>query len=352
MASKRKLEFEDIVSVTEASDSASVHGVVTYLSPVKKSKKGSNYFNATVSDGKTTCRLVGFKDSQQKKLKEAMEKKETIIFEDCQVKKAKRGLDAMEILLKRTTSIAPSPKKFEVECSNDDDKLVLVEEVERKKEFETVSLNAKVVKVMDAITVNMGKKVQYVTLADSTSTVRCSLWEKDVGTLKEGKSYVFRALIVKEFDSKVYVSKGRDSSICEIDDIVDNVEFQEPEIESTHIKLARIVAVQELNKYRCCLSCKARVEPVMEGLGRCSKEDCQMLQKYDVCPEQVQAKLMFVSESKFISLYVYGKLLLDLAGRKDTDISEEILLQLPVFHSIEYNSQDVIIKFLPESTAV
>ena len=46
--------------------------------------------------------LVGFKDSQQNKLKEAME---TITFEDCQIKKA---FDAMEILLKRTTR---SPKK-------------------------------------------------------------------------------------------------------------------------------------------------------------------------------------------------------------------------------------------------
>ncbi len=62
-----RLEFEDISSVTEETDSASVHGIVT---------KGSNYFNATVSDGKDgkrTCRLVGFKDSQQNKLKEAME---------------------------------------------------------------------------------------------------------------------------------------------------------------------------------------------------------------------------------------------------------------------------------------
>ncbi len=50
-----RLEFEDISSVTEETDSASVHGIVT---------KGSNYFNATVSE---------FKDSQQNKLKEAME---------------------------------------------------------------------------------------------------------------------------------------------------------------------------------------------------------------------------------------------------------------------------------------
>ncbi len=75
-----------------------------------------------------------------------------------------------------------------------------------------------------------------------------------------------REVIAKEFYSKVYLSKGRESSICVIDDIVDSVEFHEPVIKSTKIEMAQIVAVQELNKYRSCFSCKTKVEPVQGGL--------------------------------------------------------------------------------------
>ena len=36
---------------------------------------------------------------------------------------------------------------------------------------------------------------------------------------------------------------------------------------------------------------KARVEPGDSSLGRCSKPDCDMLQRYDRCQEQILAKL-------------------------------------------------------------
>ena len=77
MASKRKLNFRDVSSVEEPADSASVHGVVTSLSPIKSSKSGSRYFDGALSDGKDTMKLVGFKVSQHAKISELMEKKHT-----------------------------------------------------------------------------------------------------------------------------------------------------------------------------------------------------------------------------------------------------------------------------------
>ena len=41
---KRVLEFEDYSNMNDEVACADVHGVVTHLSPVKKSKKGNNYF--------------------------------------------------------------------------------------------------------------------------------------------------------------------------------------------------------------------------------------------------------------------------------------------------------------------
>ena len=53
------------------------------------------------------------------------------------------------------------------------------------------------------------------------------------------------------------------------------------------------------------LRCKARVEPSTPRFGRCSKPECAMMQHYDVCQEQLSAKLLFMTNSNFVSLYAY-----------------------------------------------
>ena len=41
------------------SENATVHGVITSLSPMKKGRS-SNFFHTNISDGETKLRLVGF----------------------------------------------------------------------------------------------------------------------------------------------------------------------------------------------------------------------------------------------------------------------------------------------------
>ena len=72
--------------------------------------------------------------------------------------------------------------------------------------------------------------------------------------------------------------------------------------------LGTVVLVAELEKHKTCLRCKGRVEPLDLGLGRCAKEDCQMFQKYAVCPEHLSATLMFMTAP---GLHTYGQTLLE-----------------------------------------
>jgi len=99
MSLKRKLEFSNVASMDQPMDSASVHGMASCVSGVKVSQQGSNSFNATLSDGKVTIKLVGFKVAQQANIKELMERKQAVVLDDCQIKKAKRGSN-MEVILK------------------------------------------------------------------------------------------------------------------------------------------------------------------------------------------------------------------------------------------------------------
>ena len=84
---KRVLEFEDYSNMNDEVSCADVHGVVTHLSPVKKSKKGNNYFYGQMCDGKNNVRFVGFASNHQKMLQDFLEKKEPVEVHNCQIKK-------------------------------------------------------------------------------------------------------------------------------------------------------------------------------------------------------------------------------------------------------------------------
>ena len=67
-----------------------------------------------------------------------------------------------------------------------------------------------------------------------------------------------------------------------------------------------------------------------------------MFEKYDLCPEHSSAKFMLSSVSGLVTLYVYGQTLLEMPCVKNGGVTEEILLELPVFMTVTYNSQNVI----------
>ena len=61
MATKRRVEEFDVCDIKE-SESTIVHGGVTELSPIKKSKKDKKlkYFSGQLSDGKKCVRVISF----------------------------------------------------------------------------------------------------------------------------------------------------------------------------------------------------------------------------------------------------------------------------------------------------
>ena len=85
------------------------------------------------------------------------------------------------------------------------------------------------------------------------------------------------------------------------------------------------------------------MEPANRGLGRCSKDECKMLQKYDSCTSYISAKLLVKSQSIVLSVYAHGQMVRDIAAVDDLEeISEEILLQVPIVRKVKYNQQYTI----------
>jgi len=89
--SKRSFEEVDNFDVVEKGRaSASVHGVLMSVSPVRKGRK-QNYFEGKMSDGSSKLRFVGFDLKQQKKMSEMLPKKQAIEIENCEIKPSRWG---------------------------------------------------------------------------------------------------------------------------------------------------------------------------------------------------------------------------------------------------------------------
>ena len=97
MARKRPLELEKLDEIENPLSSATIHGVVTSLSPIMKGRS-INYFDGTPSDDTAKLRMVGFNASQWKIIKEFMDNKAPIQLSDCQIRQARRG-NKMKVML-------------------------------------------------------------------------------------------------------------------------------------------------------------------------------------------------------------------------------------------------------------
>ena len=112
---KRKLEFadyEEIDVIEEEIGNATIHGVVTHVSPVKVSKKGHNYFHGEVSDGRSALRFIGFVPRQQQQLKAFQQTRRSVQLNNIQVKPSQRDTGKKEILVKGSTKICASRQEF------------------------------------------------------------------------------------------------------------------------------------------------------------------------------------------------------------------------------------------------
>ena len=78
------MEFKDYSKVKDEVGSADIHGVVTSLSPSKKSKKkGTHTTMSKYVMASRACILVGFASSHQKILQDFLERGESVEIRNC-----------------------------------------------------------------------------------------------------------------------------------------------------------------------------------------------------------------------------------------------------------------------------
>ena len=90
------------------------------------------------------------------------------------------------------------------------------------------------------------------------------------------KCYTLEDFTVREYGGTKYLSTAKEGSkfypIADIGNIKTSEQSNDDQDQT--ILNAVIIGVLQLDSYKSCLRCKARVESISDTLGRCSKADC------------------------------------------------------------------------------
>ena len=202
--SSQDQEFKDIATYREC-DSAKVTGIITDVSPMTPTKKGTEYFHATLNDGTQEARVVGFRKRQRDLLQQFEENGEPIDILACKIKKSKFS-DEHDVMMASKTSVLTSPTKINL----DRDKLA------RKKNLKLcdlpylsdgtrVNCTVKVLRIEETALVSGGQSLQNVIISDSTKADKIVLWNDDIDKLKVGYSYKLSHVLVKSYQNEKYL---------------------------------------------------------------------------------------------------------------------------------------------------
>lgn len=166
----------------------------------------------------------------------------------------------------------------------DTSKEIMLAELPEIEIFQKVVVQVKAIVVKEQVQITEKVK-QDVIVANSAGSAKVTLWKDQVGCFELGRSYLLMDFLVHVYLSNKYISRGKGSELRLIDDIgpVAGTTVCSAVDEVTVLKQVTIIGVPELDSYKSCLKYKARVELLSSRLGCCSKADCKMKQRLDLC---------------------------------------------------------------------
>ena len=353
----------------EAVDNATIHGVLSGVSPVKSGKNPpyKKYFTGKISDGKKTMRLVSFDCNSRPQMETFSEQKAPVAIRNCAVKSASYGNQGFEVVaspkktgLVRSTRVFELPENLDT-LDPDYSKPVSLEELTIFVPNQRVTVQVKVLKVEGVIEVN--KKGSWKTLdkqevlvGDHSDVTRVVLWEGDVGRLDKGKSYALHSVNTRIYQDQTYLSVSDCTSITEIADIGDVADPADDDAEeettrtvrdASDVFIGNIISVTSVDVYKSCMACSGKV--VIGGdLATCTK--CSAMQRAATgCVDAIVARVMLQSAdgSRKLAVTMFqnvlSKLIMDL--RQKYDEVPVLLLSLP---EMCFNIKNGIVNYASE----
>ena len=231
---------------------------------------------------------------QQQEFAAYREKNESVTLNYCQIQKSRYG-GQIEVMVNRSTKVSTSPRKFgEMVKSNILTDKITLEQLQTVQNNQCISVTVKVLHLEPKMEVKPDLYKQDVTVADSTGTVRLTLWQDVIGKLEVDKSYLVENLLVKSFNNVKYLTPPKSGCRIVPKDI-GQVE-EESDSDKNEWENAEVIGITHIGCHVGCITSKEKINPLNDKIGVCSK--CSMTQHLDKCTQQLSAKLLVAAGDK------------------------------------------------------
>ena len=136
---------------------------------------------------------------------------------------------------------------------------------------------------------------QDLTVADSTGTIKLTVWGNEVGKYETDS---LQQMSIRTYNGCKYLNFPREcGSSTKIGDIGDVAKITDnsQHTSSSDIHNVRIYGVSRLIMYKSCVKCRSKAEVTSTKYARCTNASCKMLQKLDMTKETFSAILIITS---------------------------------------------------------
>ena len=252
-----------------------------------------------------------------------------VTLRNCQISQNRSGKP--QVVIKSYTAIEKAKEKtFTI---NDPTTLgsprLHINHLDTLNDYDRVTLEVKVMKVNEQITVPTGKIKQDVIIADHTGSTTLTLWQNDINLLVQGNSYKLNRMQVHTYLSKKLLTLPLSGGTIEQIDEIQNIELLQPideAEEDTQLLNATIIAVNELQTITSCIHCKKNFESSGSSILICTH--CGTHQK--CFSFKTTAHLYILSQNSQYTLRAYNDQLKSIAETQEMTISA--LLNARPFH--------------------
>ena len=234
------------------------------------------YFNFKFQTANGFCDAVCFDKSLHNQVKQKEETQKSVRLSNYSLKRSLENSNDMAIVVNKRTKIENSsecPFNYMAPLKQ----FKNISKIESVPDFTLVSVIGKVHIRSEQIEVKVQERSVMkldCNLADDTSAIKFTLWDKNIAFVQEGQVYEIVNARVRSFQGEKFLSANFDT-INAVKSDVRNMTFvsqlmgNEESLSLNTIIVNRIAGVQEIQRYSICNSCRCRLSTLQSDLSIC-----------------------------------------------------------------------------------
>ena len=205
----------------------------------------------------------------------------------------------------------------------------IIEILNEGKEWDRVSLKAKVIQKEEGIQVGSKKlKLAVTIVADLTASIPLDIWEEHLQSIEIGKVYLMEPLQVRH-KKKLATQKKTNIKQIQEDQELNNVEIQTQETteQQETIMVKRFKRIQKFDKFSKCPDCSRRLPGTCQDTVKC--EQCGTMRSEE-CSTGITTKIIVMDDqdnklSVKMGDQVLGRLVDNILNQDEQTLAQELL---------------------------